>query len=46
VETVREELANSPTIDHVVFALRGSDAYAAFSAALDPAHESIGGEKA
>src|SRR3954452_17425608 len=31
VETVREELAVSPTIEHVIFALRGSAAYQAFS---------------
>jgi O-acetyl-ADP-ribose deacetylase (regulator of RNase III) len=34
VETVRDELAASPSIQHVVFALRGSAAYQAFEAAL------------
>lgn len=43
VQTVREELAESPTIDHVIFALRGTVAYQAFSAALHPAPETIGG---
>lgn len=37
VETVRDELAESPTIAHVVFALRGTAAYRAFSAALNTA---------
>lgn len=35
VDTVRDELARSPGIDVVVFALRGAAAYAAFSAALN-----------
>jgi len=39
VQTVREELANSPSIEHVIFALRGSAAYQAFSAELHPAGE-------
>ena len=39
VETVREELAASPLIEHVIFALRGSAAYQAFSAELHPAGE-------
>jgi O-acetyl-ADP-ribose deacetylase (regulator of RNase III) len=34
VETVRDELRNSPTIEHVVFALRGAAPYEAFGAAL------------
>lgn len=37
VATVRDELERSPGIDHVIFALRGAAAYAAFSAALTPA---------
>jgi O-acetyl-ADP-ribose deacetylase (regulator of RNase III) len=34
VQTVREELPSCPTIDHVIFALRGQAAYFAFAAAL------------
>jgi len=34
VATVRDELARSPAIEHVVFALRGAAAYAAFEDAL------------
>jgi O-acetyl-ADP-ribose deacetylase (regulator of RNase III) len=34
VETVREELPASPSIQHVIFALRGAAAYQAFEAAL------------
>jgi len=34
VETVREELAVSPVIEHVTFALRGAAAYQAFEAAI------------
>jgi len=34
VETVREELAMSPAIEHVTFALRGAAAYQAFEAAI------------
>ena len=34
VATVRDELLRSPTIDHVIFALRGAAAYQAFAAAL------------
>jgi O-acetyl-ADP-ribose deacetylase (regulator of RNase III) len=34
VETVREELPSCPTIDVVIFALRGQAAYHAFAAAL------------
>jgi O-acetyl-ADP-ribose deacetylase (regulator of RNase III) len=43
VDTVRDELTNSPTITHVVFALRGAAAYEAFSVALHPTTEQIGG---
>ncbi len=46
VKTVREELAVSPTIEHVIFALRGSAAYQAFSAELHPASQTIGGTPA
>jgi O-acetyl-ADP-ribose deacetylase (regulator of RNase III) len=35
VETVRDELARSPSVDHVIFALRGAAAYGAFSAAIN-----------
>ena len=35
VQTVREELAHSPTVDHVIFALRGAAAYEAFGAAIN-----------
>jgi O-acetyl-ADP-ribose deacetylase (regulator of RNase III) len=34
VATVRDELPSSPSIVHVIFALRGAAAYAAFAAAL------------
>jgi O-acetyl-ADP-ribose deacetylase (regulator of RNase III) len=34
VQTVREELQRSPTIQHVIFALRGAAVYQAFHAAL------------
>jgi hypothetical protein len=34
---VRDELPSSPTIAHVVFALRGAAAYQAFSAAVQDA---------
>ena len=34
VETVRDELDRSPTIEHVIFALRGAAAYQAFGAAI------------
>jgi O-acetyl-ADP-ribose deacetylase (regulator of RNase III) len=37
VMTVRDELSASPTIAHVVFALRGAAAYQAFSQALQEA---------
>jgi len=43
VSTVRDELANSPTIEHVIFALRGAAAYHAFGVELHPAPETIGG---
>jgi O-acetyl-ADP-ribose deacetylase (regulator of RNase III) len=43
IETVRDELTKSPSIDHVVFALRGSAAYSAFSAVLHPAQEVVRG---
>ena len=35
VDTVRDELTRSPSIDHVTFALRGAAAYQAFRAAID-----------
>jgi O-acetyl-ADP-ribose deacetylase (regulator of RNase III) len=44
VETVRDELDNSPLIEHVIFALRGSAAYQAFSAELQGAGEAAVGE--
>ena len=34
VQAVREELAQSPTIEHVIFAMRGAAAYQAFESAL------------
>ncbi|MEA2631806.1 MAG: O-acetyl-ADP-ribose deacetylase [Chloroflexota bacterium] len=46
VETVRDELAISPAIAHVVFALRGSAAYHAFSARLHPTPEAVEGAPA
>nr|MBA3234625.1 macro domain-containing protein [Chloroflexota bacterium] len=46
VAAVRDELAASPAITHVVFALRGSAAYQAFSAALQPAVETTPGSPA
>jgi O-acetyl-ADP-ribose deacetylase (regulator of RNase III) len=36
VDTVRDELPASPSIQHVIFALRGVAAYHAFEAALAP----------
>jgi O-acetyl-ADP-ribose deacetylase (regulator of RNase III) len=40
VRAVREELPASPTIEHVIFAMRGAAAYQAFEAALAaPEHE-------
>jgi O-acetyl-ADP-ribose deacetylase (regulator of RNase III) len=35
VQAVRDELRDSPTIDHVIFALRGAAAYAAFGDAIN-----------
>jgi O-acetyl-ADP-ribose deacetylase len=46
VDTVRDELVHSPTIAHVVFALRGAAAYQAFSEVLHAAPEVIGGAPA
>ncbi len=46
VETVRDELKSSPSIAHVIFALRGSTAYQAFSEVLNAAPETIGGTPA
>ena len=43
VETVRTELAISPGVAHVVFALRGSAAYRAFSAVLHPVFQASAG---
>ena len=43
VRTVREELAASPGIGHVVFALRGAAAYQAFADALHESPQPIGG---
>ena len=43
VKTVREELAASPGIAHVIFAIRGTAAYQAFSAALHPVPEAVNG---
>jgi O-acetyl-ADP-ribose deacetylase (regulator of RNase III) len=37
VATVRRELADSPSIGHVVFALRGATTYQAFAQALQEA---------
>ena len=34
VKAVRDEMARSPLIDHVTFAMRGAAAYQAFEAAL------------
>jgi O-acetyl-ADP-ribose deacetylase (regulator of RNase III) len=38
VATVRDELPSSPSIVHVIFALRGAAAYAAFAEALADVH--------
>ena len=46
VRTVREELAVSPTVTHVIFALRGAAAYEAFGAALSRAPEPVTGGSA
>ena len=43
VDTVREELSSSPMIAHVIFALRGDEAYRAFSAAMHPTPAAVGG---
>ena len=43
VDAVRDELASSPGIEHVIFALRGAAAYEAFSKALLTPVETIGG---
>jgi O-acetyl-ADP-ribose deacetylase (regulator of RNase III) len=43
VDAVRDELTRSPGIDHVIFALRGADAYHAFGRALQPSAETIPG---
>ena len=43
VETIREELAASPGIAHVIFAIRGTAVYQAFSAALHPVPEAVNG---
>ena len=43
VDTVREELSSSPMIAHVIFALRGDEAYRVFSAALHPTPAAVGG---
>jgi len=43
VEAVRDELERSPTIEHVIFALRGAAAYQAFSAILTPSASTPGG---
>jgi O-acetyl-ADP-ribose deacetylase len=42
VRAVRDELPASPTIAHVVFALRGAEAYKAFSDAIQEASMSTG----
>ena len=43
VDAVRDELDQSPGIEHVIFALRGAAAYEAFSKALHQPVEPIGG---
>jgi O-acetyl-ADP-ribose deacetylase (regulator of RNase III) len=43
VQTVREELPSCPTIDHVIFALRGQAAYEAFAAALTATQDTVRG---
>jgi O-acetyl-ADP-ribose deacetylase (regulator of RNase III) len=48
VRTVREELQHSPTIEHVIFALRGAAPYEAFGVAMrevSPAGGSAGGAR-
>jgi O-acetyl-ADP-ribose deacetylase (regulator of RNase III) len=49
VNAVREELPNSPSVEHVIFALRGAAAYEAFARALSegepaPSRPIIGAE--
>jgi O-acetyl-ADP-ribose deacetylase (regulator of RNase III) len=39
VRAVREELPASPTIEHVIFAMRGAAAYHAFETALEATAE-------
>jgi O-acetyl-ADP-ribose deacetylase len=41
VRAVREELPASPTIEHVIFAMRGAAAYQAFEAALAAPEEEL-----
>jgi O-acetyl-ADP-ribose deacetylase len=41
VRAVREELPASPTIEHVIFAMRGAAAYQAFEAALAAPEEEV-----
>ena len=43
VNAVRSELAQSPTIEHVTFAMRGAAAYQAFEAALAAPQPGTGG---
>ena len=43
VGAVRAELGQSPLIDHVTFAMRGSAAYQAFEAALAGGDEAVTG---
>lgn len=43
VQTVRDELPWCPTIDHVIFALRGRAAYKAFAAAIASPQAAVGG---
>lgn len=43
IAAVRDELERSPTIEHVIFALRGAAAYEAFSAAMTPTPASASG---
>ncbi len=42
VETIRDEAESSPTIEHVILALRGVAAYHAFGAALEPVAQGAG----
>ena len=43
VETVRSELDVSPTVEHVIFALRGAAPYEAFKTALNDAESRAAG---